>query len=63
MLYDHLEDLFKEATLSKVAEVEEDLTEDELVEKLAEAVESTSTLGNSRLGVAKLLTAIDILGS
>ena len=66
MLFEDLDKLVEEAyRADSPVEVDAtaDLTEEELVAKFAEAVENYEPTGNSRLGLAKILTAVDILGS
>lgn len=67
MFFEDLEDLVKEAT-AKNDKVNTNITQEtstssELVSKLAESLEDHESDGNSSLGVAKLLTAIDILSA
>lgn len=66
MLFEDLETFVKEATgLNEIDEEiqQADSASDELVNKLAESIKDQEIDLNSRLGVAKLLMAVDILSS
>ena len=67
MFFEDLENLVKEATAKEdkidTNVPQETSTGSELVSKLAESLEDHESNGNSSLGVAKLLMAIDILSA
>lgn len=66
MFLDDIEALIKEAnSVDQEEDVVQEaaMTDDELVTKLAESLEDYKNDSNSRLGVAKMLTAIDILSN
>lgn len=62
--FEDLENLVKEAMAADEVVVEEQpAPQGELSEKLAASLDYDELAGNSKLGVAKMLTAIDILCS
>ena len=67
MLFQDLEDLVKEAYASSKVEAintpQETSSSSELVSKLAESLETPNNEPNSRLAVAKMLMAYDILSA
>lgn len=67
MLFQDLEDLVKKACAADEVDAnntpQETSTGDELVSKLAESLETPNNEPNSRLAVAKMLMAYDILSA
>ncbi len=66
MLLSEIENLVKQAYAEDQDDndTQQDLeTSEELVSKLAESIEGYESAGNSKLGVAKMFMAMDILGN